>query len=66
MSQEKILREFGKIAPYVSKKGWVWPRKNLGSHLAVTRGKQLFNKNIGDRKGESLRTVTEFWPVAGR
>ncbi len=46
MFHDILLREFGKIAPYLWHKGWVWYRQPLIPHLAETRGGELFNKNI--------------------
>lgn len=50
-----VLREFGKLAPYVCYKGCLLCRKQV----AVTRGVRLFIKNTGSCKFERMCTGTD-------
>ena len=53
------VREFGKLVPYLRKKGCLL----LTEQVAVTRTLRLSSNNIGDRKSARTRTVTESCPV---
>ena len=53
------VREFGKLVPYVRKKGCLPPARQV----AITRTLRLSSNNTGDRKCASTRTVTESCPV---
>ena len=59
MSAKIHAREFGKLAPYLRKKG-CQPREWL---VAVTREPRLFTQNIGGRQIERLCTAAEACPV---
>ena len=53
------VREFGKLVPYVRKKGCL-PHSR---QVAETRTLRLSSNNTGDRKSARTRTVTESCPV---
>ncbi len=53
------VREFGKLVPYLRKKGCLLSTEQV----AVTRALRLSNNNTGDRKSARTRTVTESCPV---
>lgn len=53
------LREFGKLALYLRKKGCL-PFKR---QVAVTRGARLFNKNVVGRYLERVCMADESWPL---
>ena len=53
------VREFGKLVPYLRKKGCLL----FTEQVAVTRTLRLSSNNIGDRKSARTRTVTESCPV---
>ena len=53
------VREFGKLVPYLRKKGCLLSTEQV----AVTRALRLSNNNTGDRKSVRTRTVTESCPV---
>ena len=59
MSAKIHAREFGKLAPYLRKKG-CQPREWL---VAVTREPRLFTQNTGGRQIERLCTAAEACPV---
>ena len=53
------VREFGKLVPYLRKKGCLLSKEQV----AVTRALRLSSNNTGDRKSARTRTVTESCPV---
>ena len=53
------LREFGKLALYLRKKGCLPFRRQV----AVTRGARLFNKNVVGRYLERVCMADESWPL---
>ena len=59
LSGSTDVREFGKLVPYLRKKGCLL----VNEQVAVTRALRLCSNNIGDRKSARTRTVTESCPV---